>query len=230
MNLMFLLGTGGIIGIVIAVIAILLIMWVIGAYNRLVQMRNKVRNGWSQIDVQLKRRFDLIPNLAETVKGYANLEKGIFEEFARARGLYAQASKNGNVEQAAEANASLGNTLSRLLVVTERYPELKANSNFQEMMAQLKETEDKIPIPASFTMIRFRSTITKPKCSRAQLLPECLISSLLSFSKLPTRFREKLRKSHSEKLSVLSMKNKSPNCRAFIYEKNRDIIFICFIV
>lgn len=183
MNSMFLLGIGGIIGIVIAVIAVLLIMWIIGAYNRLVQMRNKVRNGWSQIDVQLKRRFDLIPNLAETVKGYAKLEKGIFEEFAKARGLYAQASKNGNVEQAAEANASLGNTLSRLLVVTERYPELKANSNFQEMMAQLKETEDKISYSRQF----YNDTVQEYN-NKTEMFPSNIIAGMFNFK--PAQFFE----------------------------------------
>ena len=82
----FLISTGVWILIAVVAVILLLIFWVIAIYNKLVQLRNKVRNGWSQIDVQLKRRFDLIPNLVETTKGYADLEKGIFEEFARARG------------------------------------------------------------------------------------------------------------------------------------------------
>ena len=155
MNLLFKIGTTEIVLIVIGVLVVILIAWVVSAYNTLVRLRNKVRNGWSQIDVQLKRRFDLIPNLAETVKGYAEMEKGIFEEFARARGLYAQASRAGNVEGMAEANNTLAGTLSRLLVVQERYPELKANTNFQDMMRQLRDTEDKISFSRQFIMIRF---------------------------------------------------------------------------
>lgn len=176
MNNLILISTGGWIGIVIAVLVVFLIFWIIGVYNKLVQLRNKVRNGWSQIDVQLKRRFDLIPNLAETVKGYANLEKGIFEEFAKARGLYAQASQTGNVEQAAQANASLGGTLSRLLMVQERYPELKANANFQDMMKQLKDTEDKI----SYSR-QFYNDIVLGYNNKIELFPNNIIAGMFNF-------------------------------------------------
>lgn len=173
---MFLIGLGAIIGIGVAVLVVLLIFWAIGVYNKLVQMRNKVRNGWSQIDVQLKRRFDLIPNLAETVKGYANLEKGIFEEFAKARGLYAQASQTGDVEQAAAANATLGGTLSRLLMVQERYPELKANANFQDMMKQLKETEDKISYSRQF----YNDTVLNYN-NKLEVFPNNVIAGMFKF-------------------------------------------------
>lgn len=172
----FLVSTGGIIGIVIAAIVVLLIIFVIGIYNTLVQLRNRTRNGWSQIDVQLKRRFDLIPNLAETVKGYANLEKGIFEEFAKARGLYAQGQQSGNVEQMAQANATLGGTLSRLLMVTEQYPELKANVSFQDMMAQLKDTEDKI----SFSRQFYNDTVLAYN-NKIELFPSNIIANMFGF-------------------------------------------------
>ena len=173
---MFLLSTGAIIGIVTAVVVVLLIFWLIGVYNKLVELRNKVRNGWSQIDVQLKRRFDLIPNLAETVKGYASMEKEIFDQFAKARGLYAQASQTGNVEQAAEANATLGGTLSRLLMVQERYPELKANTNFQDMMRQLKDTEDKI----SFTRQFYNDTVLAYN-NKIEVFPNNIVASMFKF-------------------------------------------------
>ena len=145
-----LISVGAIVGIIIAVLVVILVFAIIGCYNGLVQLRNKVKNAWSQIDVQLKRRFDMIPNLVETVKGYAAHEESIFGEFAKARGLYAQASKDGNVEGMAEANKGLSGALSRLLVVQERYPELKANSNFQTLMSNLKETEDKISYTRQF--------------------------------------------------------------------------------
>ncbi|MDD3999858.1 MAG: LemA family protein [Bacilli bacterium] len=170
------MGTTEIVLIIIGIIVVLLVIWAISAYNALVKLRNKVRNGWSQIDVQLKRRFDLIPNLTETVKGYAEMEKGIFEEFARARGLYAQASKAGNVEGMAEANNSLGGTLSRLLVVQERYPELKANTNFQEMMKQLKETEDKI----SFSRQFYNDTVLAYN-NKTELFPTNIIAGMFKF-------------------------------------------------
>ncbi len=183
MNLFLSLGTTTIILIVVGAIVVLLIFWVIGAYNALVKLRNKVRNGWSQIDVQLKRRFDLIPNLAETVKGYAEMEKGIFEEFARARGLYSQASRAGNVEGMAEANNTLAGTLSRLLVVQERYPDLKANTNFQEMMKQLKETEDKI----SFSRQFYNDTVLAYN-DKTELFPSNIIAGLFKFK--PAQFFE----------------------------------------
>ncbi len=173
---MFLISTGGIIGIVIAVLVVLLIFWIVIVYNKLIQMRNKVRNGWSQIDVQLKRRFDLIPNLAETVKGYAEMEKGIFEDFAKARGLYAQASQTGDVAQAAEANATLGGTLSRLLMVQERYPDLKANTNFQEMMKQLKDTEDKISYSRQF----YNDTVLNYN-NKLEVFPNNIIAGMFKF-------------------------------------------------
>ena len=173
---MFLISLGTIIGIVIVLIVVLLIFWAISVYNKLVQMRNRVHNGWSQIDVQLKRRFDLIPNLAETVKGYANLEKGIFEDFAKARSLYAHASQSQDVEKAASANATLGNTLSRLLMVQERYPDLKANANFQDMMKQLKDTEDKI----SFSRQFYNDTVLNYN-NKLEVFPNNVIASMFKF-------------------------------------------------
>ncbi|HOA78968.1 MAG: LemA family protein [Bacillota bacterium] len=172
----FLVSTGTWILIGVAVLVLLILVWVISAYNKLVQLRNKVRNGWSQIDVQLKRRFDLIPNLVETTKGYADLEKGIFEEFARARGLYAQAAKTGNIEQMAQANESLGGTLSRLLMVQERYPELKANANFQDLMQQLKTTEDKISFARQF----YNDTVLEYN-NKIEVFPTVIIAGLFKF-------------------------------------------------
>lgn len=136
--------------IIIAVVAVILLFVIINVYNGLVRMRNKVRNAWSQIDVQLKRRFDMIPNLVETVKGYAKHESGIFEEFAKARNMYNQAAQANNVEGMAQANNALSGTLTRLLAVREAYPELKANTNFQTLMADLKDTEDKISYSRQF--------------------------------------------------------------------------------
>lgn len=136
--------------IIIAVVAVVLLFVIINVYNGLVRMRNKVRNAWSQIDVQLKRRFDMIPNLVETVKGYAKHESGIFEEFAKARNMYNQAAQANNVEGMAQANNALTGTLTRLLAVREAYPELKANTNFQTLMADLKDTEDKISYSRQF--------------------------------------------------------------------------------
>lgn len=173
---MFLMTAGQISLIIIGVVVVLLIVFVVNIYNTLVVLRNKVRNGWSQIDVQLKRRFDLIPNLVETVKGYAAHEEGIFKEFGRARGLYAQAQKTGDVGQMAEAEKGLSGTLSRLLMVQEQYPELKANDNFKELMAQLKDTEDKISFNRQFyndTVLSFNNKI--------ELFPSNIVAKMFKF-------------------------------------------------
>lgn len=173
---MFLLGTGAIIGIIIAVVVILLIILVINAYNTLVQLRNKVRNQLSQVDVQLKKRFDLIPNLVETAKGYATHEEGIFGEFAKARGLYAQASQAGDVEKMAEADKGLSGAISRLLMVQERYPELKADAHFTEIMSQLKDCEKTIS-----TSRQFYNDIVQKYNNKIEMFPSNIIAGMFHF-------------------------------------------------
>ncbi len=129
-----------IVGLIVALIA-----YFIKTYNKLVKERNKVKNAWSQVDVQLKMRFDLIPNLVETIKGYTKHESSIFEEFAKARQLYADASRNHSAKDAAKADSALGKSLDILVnAVHESYPELKADKNYNDLMAQLKEIEKKI--------------------------------------------------------------------------------------
>ncbi len=147
---MFLGIVGWIIGGVFLLLVVVLVIAMISGYNKLVVARNKVKNAWSQIDVQLKRRFDLIPNLVETVKGYAKHEEAIYGEFARARGLYQSASQKGDVKGMAEAEKGLSGALSRLLVVTEQYPQLQANENFKTLMNDLKDTENKISYTRQF--------------------------------------------------------------------------------
>lgn len=179
----FLLSSGGIIGIVIAVVILLLVIWLISARNKLVVLRNKVRNAWSQIDVQLKRRFDLIPNLVETVKGYAAHEKEIFDQFARARNMYAQAAQTGDVAGLAEANNQIERALGRLLMVQEAYPELKANVNFQSLMNQLNETENKISFSRTFY-----NDIVLNYNNQIEIFPTNIVASLFNFK--PAQFFE----------------------------------------
>jgi LemA protein len=139
-------------------------------------LRNKVRNGFSQMDVQLKRRFDMIPNLVETVKGYAKHEESIFGEFARARGLYAQAAKSGNLHEMADADKGFTGALSRLMVVSEQYPDLKANTNFIELMEQLKDTENKI----SFSR-QFYNDIVMKYNNQIELFPSNIVAGMFNF-------------------------------------------------
>lgn len=123
----------GIVGFLILVLIVL--------YNSLVRLRNQVKNSWAQIDVQLKRRNDLIPNLIETVKGYAKHEKGVFEQVTKARTSVMNA---GSVKEKAEASNMLSNTLKSLFAVSENYPDLKANQNFLQLQEELSGTENKI--------------------------------------------------------------------------------------
>ncbi|MDD5023304.1 MAG: LemA family protein [Candidatus ainarchaeum sp.] len=124
--------------IIVFVLGVLLYVW--STYNRLITLKERIKNSWAQIDVQLKRRFDLIPNLVETVKGYAKHEKGTLEEITKLRGGLVK----GSPEQRAEADALLGSALGKLMVVVENYPQLKANENFLKLQQELSGTEDKI--------------------------------------------------------------------------------------
>ena len=123
------------------VIMAIAVVWVIGMYNGLIRLRNVVKNSWSQIDVQLKRRHDLIPNLVETVKGYAGHEKTTLENVIKAR---SQAMGAQGVEDQAKAEGMLSQALGRLMVVVEQYPDLKANQNFLGLQEELTSTENRI--------------------------------------------------------------------------------------
>jgi LemA protein len=129
--------------IVVIVLAVILIGIVIGLYNRLVRLRNRAENAWAQVDVQLRRRYDLIPNLVEAVKGYAAHERETFEEVTNARTAAQQAK---GVQEQAQAENLLTQAIGRLFAVAEAYPELRATENFQQLQAQLADTEQKIAI------------------------------------------------------------------------------------
>jgi LemA protein len=127
----------------IAVIVLLIATFLVVLYNRLVRLRNRAENAWAQVDVQLRRRYDLIPNLVETVKGYASHERATFEEVTKARTAAQQAR---TVPEQAEAENFLTAAIGRLFAVAEDYPELRASENFQQLQAQLEDTEQKIAI------------------------------------------------------------------------------------
>ena len=162
--------------IIIVVVVVLLLVWGVRVYNKLVKARNQVQNAWSQIDVQLTRRFDLIPNLVETVKGYANHEKDIWKKFAAARNLYERAKAGNDVNQMAEANSQISSALARLMVVQEQYPELKADGHFTTMMTDLKETEQQI----SFTRQFYNDTALKYNNTR-EVFPAIVVASICKF-------------------------------------------------
>jgi len=135
--------------IIIAIIVVLII-WVITAYNHFVRLNKRTDEAWADIDVQLKRRYDLIPNLVETVKGYASHEKEAFENVTRARAAAMGAEQSGNPAEIAKSENMLAGTLKSLFAVAEAYPELKANANFLELQRELSDTENKVQAARRF--------------------------------------------------------------------------------
>jgi LemA protein len=129
--------------IVVVAIVVLLLLFLVGMFNKLVRLRNRAENAWAQVDVQLRKRYDLIPNLVETVKGYAAHERGTFEAVTNARTAAQQAQ---GVQQQAEAENVLTAALGRLFAVAEAYPQLRATENFQQLQAQLSDVEQNIAV------------------------------------------------------------------------------------
>ncbi len=151
----------------------LLAIWVIGVYNLLVQLRNQIENAWAQIDVQLKRRYDLIPNLVETVKGYAKHERETLERVIAARNTAMNAKTIG---ERAEAENMLSSTLKSLFAVSEAYPELKANQNFLKLQEELTSTENKVAFSRQFYNDGVMNYNT-----RIQLFPANLVATTFNF-------------------------------------------------
>jgi LemA protein len=162
-----------IIEIILLIIVVLVVLFVVSLYNSLIQLRNRVKNAWSQIDVQLNRRADLIPNLVETVKGYAKHEKTVFEKVTEARSGLMNAK---TVQETAEANNMLTDTLKSLFAVAENYPELKANENFLKLQSQLEETENKIAYSRQF----YNDTVLMYN-NKCQMFPSNLLASSFNF-------------------------------------------------
>ena len=139
---------GPIIALLVVVgLAVLILLWFVGVYNGLIRLRNQVENAWAQIDVQLKRRHDLIPNLVETAKGYMTHERGTLEAVTKARNLAAQSSGPG---EASHSEQGLTSALGQFFLVVERYPDLKANQNFLALQEELSSTENKIGFARQF--------------------------------------------------------------------------------
>ena len=167
------LSTTATVIIIIFAVIILLIFYGIGVYNKLVNSRNKVKDQWAQIDVQLKRRADLIPNLVETVKGYAKHEKNTLAEVIEARNKFVSA---GSINEEIEANNQLTGALNKLFALSESYPELKANQNFISLQNDLKDTEDKISYARQFyndTVLTYNNLV--------QMFPSNIIANMFKF-------------------------------------------------
>ncbi|HLM84217.1 MAG TPA: LemA family protein, partial [Candidatus Bathyarchaeia archaeon] len=159
---------------ILLAIIVVIVFWVIAIYNGLVRLKNRVDEAWSDIDVQLKRRYDLIPNLVNTVKGYAAHEKEVFEKVteARTRAMGAQSAADK-----AQAENALSQTLKSLFAVAEAYPDLKANQNFLELQRELTDTEDKIQAARRFYNGNVRDFNTK-----IQVFPNNMIAGSLGYT------------------------------------------------
>ncbi|MCL2354325.1 MAG: LemA family protein [Oscillospiraceae bacterium] len=157
-----------VIGIIAALVVLIIVM-----YNRLVRLRVRVKNAWSQIDVQLQRRFDLIPNLIETVKGYMGHEANVLTEVARLRTAWAGAQ---TVDEKAELDNQLSGTLKTIMAVSENYPDLKASRNFSELQQELQTTENKIAFARQF----YNDSVTLYN-TKIELFPSSIIAGMFNF-------------------------------------------------
>lgn len=159
---------------IILIIVVLLVLFIISVYNSLVTLRQRVKNAFGQMDVQLQRRFDLIPNLVETVKGYMTHENDTLTKIAELRTAWANAK---TVDEKAKLDNELSNSLKTIMAVAEAYPDLKANQNFSSLQNELTETEDKISYSRQF----YNDTVTKYN-TKLELFPSNIIAGMFHFT------------------------------------------------
>jgi LemA protein len=160
---------------IVVVLAVVIGLWLMGTYNSLVTLRNQLENAWAQIDVQLKRRYELIPNLVETVKGYAKHERETLEKVIQARNMAISAQ---GVAQQAQAENMLTGALKSLFALSERYPDLKANQNFLQLQEELTSTENKISFARQF----FNDAVMNFN-TRLQSFPANMVAGMFGFAK-----------------------------------------------
>ena len=163
--------------IILGVVLALMVL-IIGMYNSLIRLKNRVEEAWSDIEVQLKRRYDLIPNLVNTVKGYAAHEKDTLQKVVEARNSAMQAREAGDTKKQAEAENMLSSTLKTIFALSESYPELKANQNFIELQRELADTENKIQAARRFYNANVRDFNTK-----LEVFPTNIIANTLGFKR-----------------------------------------------
>ena len=159
-------------GIIALIVIVLIVLWGVSAYNGLVTLRNRVKNGWAQIDVQLKQRADLIPNLVETVKGYAAHESQVFTQVTQARASALQAAQSGDVAQRIQAENQLSRAIMNLQAVAEAYPQLQANQNFLDLQA----LEEKIAYAR-----QFYNDVVQKYNTKIEVVPTNIIAGLFHF-------------------------------------------------
>ena len=163
-------------GIIALIVIVLIVLWGVSAYNGLVTLRNRVKNGWAQIDVQLKQRADLIPNLVETVKGYAAHESQVFTQVTQARASALQAAQSGDVAQRIQAENQLSRAIMNLQAVAEAYPQLQANQNFLDLRDQFKMIEEKFANSRQFC-----NDVEQNYNTKNEVVPTNIIAGLFHF-------------------------------------------------
>lgn len=164
--------------LIILIVLGLLIVWIIALYNALIRLRNRTQEGWSDIDVQLKRRHDLIPNLVESVKGYMKHEAGLLEKVTMFRSQAVAAQAKGNTPELAKAEQALGGAISGLMIAVESYPDLKANQNVAQLMDELSDTENKIQAAR-----RFYNGMVRDFNTKLESFPNNVFAGMLKFVK-----------------------------------------------
>ena len=161
---------------IILIVVALIVLWAVAVYNNLIRKKNRGKEAWSDIDVQLKRRYNLIPNLISAVKGYAAHERGVLEKVTQAR---TQAMGAQSVEEKAKAENMLSNTLKSLFAVSENYPDLKASQNFLELQRELRDTEDKIQASR-----RFYNSNVRDLNIKIQSFPSNIVANAFRFKEM----------------------------------------------
>ena len=164
--------------VIVLIVLGVLILWIIGLYNSLIRLRNRTKEAWSDIDVQLKRRHDLIPNLLESVKGYMKHERELLENITRARSNAMSAQSSGNTAELAKQEGVLGNLLGGLRVAMEAYPDLKANQNMAQLRDELSDTENKIQ-----SSRRFYNGMVRDFNIKIETFPNNMLAGMLKFEK-----------------------------------------------
>ena len=161
---------------IILIVLGFVVLWIIGAYNALIRLRNRTKEAWADIDVQLKRRYNSIPNLVETVKGYASHERELFEKVTEAR---SKAMGAEGLKEKGEAENVLSSTLKTLFAVAENYPELKASENFLELQRELRDTEDKVQASR-----RFYNSNVRDLNIKIESFPANLVAKIFNFEQM----------------------------------------------
>lgn len=164
--------------LIVVIVLAVLILWVIALYNGLIKLRNRTKEAWSDIDVQLKRRHDLIPNLIESVKGFMKHERELLENITTARASAMTAQAGGNTAELAKQEGVLGNLLGGLRIAMEAYPDIKANTNMAQLMDELSDTENKIQASR-----RFYNGMVRDFNTKIEVFPNNIMAGMLKFEK-----------------------------------------------